>query len=82
MADALSCPNTEPHEFHGWGAGPPWHVCPGIPEPAVVEATRLRDEVERTERAVAEARSALSAAINANAAARNALSAARADHRS
>lgn len=31
MADSKACPSTEPHTFHGWGEGPPWHVCPGFP---------------------------------------------------
>lgn len=31
MADSRRCESSEPHEFHGWGAGPPWHVCPGVP---------------------------------------------------
>lgn len=30
MADVKLCNQSTPHKYHGWGAGPPWHVCPGI----------------------------------------------------
>ena len=30
MAASKPCHSRESHAMHGWGAEPPWYVCPGV----------------------------------------------------